>query len=361
MSSRSPDRFVQLALGAGASNSLVVVGLTDQYTAAVAATLTSSDKWMAGQPLASGATTFSRLAVGVGNQQFLQVVGVRTDTGAPFVAGWQNTAGDWNGPDEISSIGGPLAELVSIPAETTTGALQLLAVDPLGVPYQTAWLDTSGDWHAGAPLLAPAPSSFFGVTAALGNNGTFPQLFGIGRTDGGIYLIAYQPQNGTWTAGLRFTTGPNRAGAVLPAQSTDGDLYLFAARGDDGDVEMVAWQDQVGNWWPPDPIPTPPGTFGALAAGTGAAGLQLLGIERASGRPYVISRRDQSGAWHVGDALPAPRVRFRSLAVASGPQNKLRVFGLDTDGEAYLVATQGAGGRWNAGKRLADAVQGGAS
>lgn len=360
MSSRAPDRFLQLALGAGASSSLVIIGLTDQYNAVVAATLTSSSKWVAGQALGDG-TTFSRLAVGVGNRGYLQVVGVRTDTSAPYLAAWQTDTG-WQGSDEIKSVGGPLAELVALPAQTTSGALQLLAVDPLGVPYQTAWLDISGDWWAGAPLRAPAPGGFFGVTAALGNGGASPQLFGVGRTDGAVYLIAYQPQDGAWTAGQRFTTGPNRAGSVLAAPSSDGNLYLFAARGDDGDVEMVAWQDGGGGWHAPEPIPTPPGTFGALAAGAGPSGLELFGIERASGRPYLIARRSsQRDAWEVGDALPAPRVRFRSLVVAGGPKDTQRVFGLDAEGEAYLVATQGAGGRWRAGKRLADAVQGGAS
>lgn len=182
-----------------------------------------------------------------------------------------------------------------------------------GKPYVAAMQNSDsahGDWTPSAFSLtgANAPATLVDLAACAGNNAT--EAVGLG-SDGNIYRLGSQTQDGTWTKG-----------GGLVAQST-----TFS-----------------------------PGSISACLLNT----VTVFAVSSAKAA-WVAAYRNQSQPqqWQAGYALPGPvGVTYQSLAARPDLSNAgtTHAIGLTTDGKACEAATAGGPGtgasNWTTGKGI---------
>ncbi|KJH67978.1 hypothetical protein [Chromobacterium violaceum] len=357
------SQFHGLAIGNGNSNYLQVLGLANiTDTAYLTDWQDSGGNWHAGfaLPVPSDYPKghFFQLTTGVGNSNYLQVLGAGED-GNPYLVSWQDGSGKWHGgmplPKPSGYSGGPLVTGIG-----NSNYLQVIGARVESSPYLVAWQDNGGNWHAGMPL--PNPSGYAGgfQQLATGNgNDHFLQVVGVGN-DGNAYLVTWQNAQGQWSPGFALPKPSGYSGTFtqLATGVGNGNFLQVLGIGTDGNAYLAAWQDNGGNWHPGFALPKPSGyngTFAKLVTGIGNSNyLQVFGIG-SNGVAYLVSWQDSGGNWHGGLTLPQPsgyNGSFSQLAAGNGNSHYLQVVGTDAQGNVYLVSWQDSEGKWHAGFEL---------
>ncbi len=293
---------------------------------------------------------FLTLTASLGGDGKLQVVGLNEQDGQPYLI-YQDYDGNWHGNyGRLPNNRGVSFSMLTA-ALGADGKLQVIGLGTEdGQPY-LIYQDQGGRWHGGYGRL-PNDSgvSFSTLTAALGADGKL-QVIGLGEQDGQPYLI-YQDQGGHWHGG--YGRLPNDSGvafsSLTAALGADGKLQVIGLGEEDGQPYLI-YQDQGGHWHGGyGRLPNDSGvSFSSLTAVIGADGkLQVIGLGEQDGQPYLIYQ-DQGGHWHGGyGRLPNDRgVSFSTLTAALGADGKLQVIGLGAeDSQPYLIY-QDYDGNWH--------------
>ncbi|WP_338641413.1 hypothetical protein [Burkholderia pyrrocinia] len=371
--------FASLALHKGDSENLQLVGLgTDGSLGSPAWQSHTSGTWTVQQsnPLSFQNGTFSALALGTGNNGFLQVLALGMDQHI-YLAAWQDGAGDWHPPAAVISgpLGDPGRSYKAVTAFPGNGGfLQVIGLGTDGKIYLVNWQDQKGHWYppsaADSRPLGDPGRNYSAVIAAAGNSGNL-QVLGLG-VDRQIYRVAWQDQNGGWHHDERPLSKQGRSYSAVSAENGNSGFLQVVGLGTDQNVYLAAWQDGSGDWHLTDAnggvvgIPNRPYT--AVATHIGADNnLQVICIGT-DGKAYLQAYQDQSGLWHAPSSsanagpLGNPMQTYQALALANGdgagkhsPGN-LQVVGLGTgeagDGLPYLAAWQSEDNHWIAGMPL---------
>ena len=287
----------------------------------------------------------SLVAMGQGNQEFLQVISLGDD-GLPYLL-WQDNNGNWSNYGALPGPSGVQFSTVAM-GRGNLGQLQVVGIGKAdGMPY-LIWQDTSGNWHNFGQLPNPRVP-FVSVAMGAGNGGRLQVVF-IGKSDGQPYLI-WQDTNGSWN---NFGKLPNPSGTqyagVATGNGNQGMLQVILLGRYDGQPYLI-WQDTGGTWHDFGALPNPAVPFAAVATGVGnQKQLQVVCIGKNDGQPYLIWQ-DTNGGWHNFGQLPNPDVAFVTAATGVGNQSQLQVICLGKyDGQPYLMWQDTTGGWHNFGK-----------
>lgn len=301
----------QLNVGIGNSDNIQLLGLGRQNGFAYLVGFFDTSGWHAEGMLPGQVTPFSQITAGVGwgqsgnfnisgggagntySNNFLQVIGLGANDGLAYLAAFQDNQGHWH-------PGGILPYAQNIPFSELSvvigSAYQLQVIGRAvsnGQLYLTAFQDTEGNWHAAGllPGQSPAVSS---ITTSEGNGtkGTV-QVFGLGASDGYIYLPDWQDGDGNW-----FAAG------ILPGQSTPL-IQMVASVALQGN-ENSGWYDIV------------------VVGGIGASDHML----------HLTDWQDSSGTWHAyaSGSVPILQVPVTQVVATGGA-----FVGLGEDNHIYLL------------------------
>jgi hypothetical protein len=134
---------------------------------------------------------YAAVAIGNGNSNYLQVVGLGLSDGQPYLAGWQDGNGNWNyGFDLEGPPGSPTLSTLSL-VHASNDWLFAISLGADRMPYVAAVQDPEGGWHAGYALPSPSSGGFSSLYAVAGPAGYEVEVLGIGASDGSTYLVTY--------------------------------------------------------------------------------------------------------------------------------------------------------------------------
>jgi hypothetical protein len=294
----------------------------------------------------------------------LEVVGLGWDGFAYHVAE-QRQGGDWfpGGTEPISDQTVKFSQLLTGMGNDLF--LQVIGLGMDGLAYLASWFELDKrNWHTGIQLPEPGPrfsaliTTYAPVTQDL-------QVIGLGQSDGLAYQVASQDKTGMWH-GPDASLGP---GGRLPGQtkplsqlsSLDGStgLYVIGLGREDGIACLAGWQDFNGSWHSGGPLPALQTNCSKLycpGAQIGPVGAYsfIVGLGAADGLAYLVAYQDDSGDWHSGGILPCQRW-FAELVVDRNSVGDVQVIGRDVSGLAYLAASSNAN-IWQSGGPLPNAT-----
>jgi hypothetical protein len=238
--------------------------------------------------------SFNTLAVGDGNSNNLQVVGLRKSDDLPYLI-WQSSYdGRWYTDYGVLPCNN--TPFISLAMERGDhDSLQVILIGKNDhLPY-LIWQDSkNGGWNWYGRLPGNVP--FESVTVARGNNDSL-QVIGIGLNDHLPYLIWQDSKNGSWN-------WYGRLPGNVPFES------VVSARGDNNN-------------------------------------LQVVGIGKNDHLPYLIWQASGNGSWNWFGILPG-NVKFESITIARGNNQNLQVVGIGEQNHfAYLIWQNAATGGWN--------------
>ena len=245
-------------------NTLQLIGLgANDGLAYLAAWQDNSGNWTSKDLLLAYGNKYSQLVTGVGNNNYLQIIGLGLD-GFAYLAAWQDNGGFWhattsNGAD--FQLPGQTAPLSQIYAGRGASALQVIGLSQIGgLPYLAGWQDGSGSWHPGRPLDGPGGGIAFSQLAVgysgLSNGDVLTaadaplQLIGLGAENGFAYSAAFLDSQGVWHPGIELPSQFIRftqlvAGASVPP----GNLQVIGLT-QTGEPWKAAWLDGNNVWQP---------------------------------------------------------------------------------------------------------------
>jgi hypothetical protein len=290
-------------------------------------------------------TKFSQLAAGVGwgiqsggglgvatrYNRYLQVIGLGANDGFAYLAAFEDVVGTWHSGGILPGQTIPFSQLSVVVGNNNQLQVIGRAVSD-GRLYLTAFQDTNGIWHATGLLPGQSPG-FSSITTDNGNgNGSTGrvQVFGLGASDGYLYLPDWQDDDGNWFAAGILPSQCRRfeqmaTTRVLQGNENDGWYYILVVGGlgaSDHILYITDWQDTVGTWHAYGSIPTLQVPLKQVVAADGG----FYGIGEADDHIYLLTYVDTDGTWHSGfdmteaESAPpaAPVLSSNSTSVQSG-------------------------------------------
>ena len=317
-------------------------------TGAMAVTAFSASPKFA-QAQSNLATQFVTAASGNGLQ--LQVLSIPIYTpgsnGSPQLA-YQDFKGIWHTPSNVLSTPSPLSYLLAQNASDSTVQVialpQFISTPPILFSQTSGgnWVsqDSSDNWPTNSAIpIAPYPTTQFkNVQASVGANNVLEVVF-LSSHDNFVNLVHQHPNKGSDNAEgawAPFNHGPSGNANQIDSQGTQFSTVAMAAGNRFGSLQLIGigkqdgkpylmWQDpatlitdgsfpfQVGQWnWAGQLLPqsTANLTFTAVALGRSASGPLQVVLMGDDGQPYLIWQ-DNSGNWYWYGALPNPgKVEF---------------------------------------------------
>ena len=369
--STPPAFFFHLALANDADGNLHLICVDSNHHVFLAATQPAGDdEWTVAKAnaLAFQSRQFGGLAVGIGGDRKLQVVGLSFgDDKRLYLAAYLDTDRQWKAPPDSvpSPLGDPNREYASV--AVASGNLGNLCVVALGQDqqlYAPAYQDHLGIWWNGqSPGALGDPTKQYSAFAVARGVGGL-QLLALDDAQQ-LFLVAQQNDaTGVWTAP---TAGINPVGggdpryvALAAAQGFDGTLRVVAL-GRDGKVYEAAYQDDAGGWHTSgQPLGDPNAVYASLAFGRGPKNTLQVVCIGTDGGAYTAVTLDADGQWHTGDAMFNPLGgrgdrEYQQLALGVGDAGALQVVALEWRpflGLPYLAAILDANGVWQPGRSL---------
>jgi hypothetical protein len=367
--------FASLALHQGNSQNLQLIGVgTDGSLSLAAWQSHATGAWTVPgkNALAFQTGTFSAVALGNGNRDYLQVLGLGADQQI-YLAAWQDDKGNWNRPPGslISPLGGTGRHYRAVAAHRGgNGFLQVFGLGTDGSIYVVVWQDENGAWHPDGTRIVGPRKPYTAILPVIDGSGNL-QLLAL--ADGQVYQAAWQGRDGSWNNTIRGIGDPKHRYTALAAAVGDRHNLQVVGLGTDQKLYLAAWLDSEEKWQVRKRDDGRVGInnrpYTAVTAHTGADGdLQIICLGT-DGKAYVAAWQDKGGSWHdpshdFTGALGDPMLTYRAQVVASGLGNdrshpgELELVGLgageNDDGNPYLVARQTRDGRYHWGRPLGE-------
>ncbi len=375
--------FTQLVSGAGNGGSLQVIGLAGgglQLAGFETGGVAAPAGWQPGTALPSLTTQLASIATGsVGTE--LAVFGVGASDGFAYLGAIQDGTGAWSGGSELPGQTVALSALTTGPGWTSAGApaLQVLGLGTGdGFAHVAASQAAGSTWASGMSL--PNQTKLSTLLTGTGRDSSHnPTLVvvGLGASDGYAYLAAAESGTGTWSGGMLLPNQSVRFSALAagPGGNVSTPAFQMVGLGaTNGLPYLAAWQDNSGTWYGGFALTAQTVALSSIGAAlgtdtTGAAALQVVGLGKADGLPYVATWQNANGNWNPNNvgwvdatgttraasvALPNPGVPLSELTVIAA-DGVVQVFAFDaTHGQAILVTYQ-VKGEWYPGFSLCQA------